>query len=293
MHLSKVPSRDEDDVPVCTESTCVDPRQLAFRFADCDGKGGVSHAPLSRWVAPAKNLGRVARLPTEGRSLEEIQLEHAVAAYLPPGKDLRLTFTKNRYNIVAVRREPAVYAVRIHHIFAGAEPRLVRALARYVVHNDRRASGVLGEFIERHEDIINRAPHRTRQLRLRPVGRTYNLQEIFNRLNQQYFEGTLQAQITWGPAVFRAQQRSIKMGSFAVEDRIIRVHPALDRADVPLFFVEWIVFHEMLHGRHEIRRKGRRRCFHPPEFLAEERGFADYERASAWEAGNVDRLFRS
>jgi hypothetical protein len=234
----------------------------------------------------------VVRLPAAGRSLEEIQLEHAVAAYLPPGKGLRLTLTKNRYNIVAVRREPAAYAVRVHHVFAGAEPRLVRALARYVVHNDRRASAVLGEFIERHERIINRAPRRQRQLTPRPVGRVYNLQEIFDRLNQQYFSGTLQAQITWGPAVFRAHQRSIKMGSYAVEDRIIRVHPALDRSEVPLFFVEWIVFHEMLHGRHEIRRKGSRRCFHPPEFLAEERGFVDYERASAWERENVDRLFR-
>jgi hypothetical protein len=146
--------------------------------------------------------------------LEEIRLEHAVAAYLPPGKGLRLTLTSNRYNIVAVRREPAAYAVRVHQIFAAAEPRLVRALARYVVHNDRRASGVLGEFIERHENIISQSPRRPRQVKLRPAGRFYDLQDIFDRLNRRYFEGKLQAQITWGPAAFRPQQRSIKMGSF-------------------------------------------------------------------------------
>ena len=284
---------DADDLPASAESACVDPRQMAFRFAGSADEAGSPPSPVSRWAAPAKTPGRVVRLPAEGRSLEEIRLEHAVAAYLPPGKGLRLTLTNNRYNIVAVRREPNAYTVRIHRIFAGAEPRLVRSVARYVVHNDRRASGVLGEYIEQHEHIINQAPRRPRDLRLRPVGRFHNLQDIFDRLNRQYFEGTLQARITWGPAVFRAQQRSIKMGSFAVEDRLIRVHPALDRGEVPPFFVEWIVFHEMLHGRHEIRRKGSRRCFHPPEFLAEERKFADYERASAWERENVDRLFRS
>ena len=283
--------RGADSTPTVSESACVDPRQLTFRFADSGDQAVASSAPVSRWAARAKNPGRVVRLPDGGRPLEEIRLEHAVAAYLPPGKDLRLTLTKNHYNIVAVRREPAAYSVRIHQVFAGAEPRLVRALARYVVHNDRRASGVLGEFIERHEHIISRAPRRPRQLKLRPGGRFHDLKEIFDRLNQRYFEGTLQAQITWGPAVLRAQQRSIKMGSFSVEDRIIRVHPALDRAEVPPFFVEWIVFHEMLHGRYEIRRNGSRRCFHPPEFLAEEREFADYERASAWEKENVDRLF--
>jgi hypothetical protein len=283
--------RVAEATPTGAESAFLDPRQLNFRFADSDKEQAASVAPISRWAARTENPGRVARIPTNGRSLEEIRLEQAVAAYLPPGHGLRLTLTDNHYNIVAVRRDPSNYFVRIHQVFAGAEPRLVRALARYVVHNDRRASGVLGEFIERHEHIISRAPRRPRRLKLRPGGRFHDLKEIFDRLNQRYFEGTLQAQITWGPAVLRAQQRSIKMGSFSVEDRIIRVHPALDRAEVPIFFVEWIVFHEMLHGRCEIRRSGRRRCFHPPEFLAQERQFADYQRASAWEKENVDRLF--
>jgi hypothetical protein len=224
--------------------------------------------------------------------LEEIRLEQAMTAYLPPGKGLRLTLTNNRYNIVAVRREPGVYAVRLHRIFIDAEPRLVRALARYVVHNDRRASDVLGAFIERNEPIITQAPYRPRQVNLRATGCFHDLQEIFDSLNLRYFEGTLQARITWGPKVLRSRQRSIKMGSYSVEDRIIRVHPALDRAEIPRFFVEWIVFHEMLHGKHEIRRKGGRRCFHPPEFLAKERDFLDYERAVAWEKENVDRLFK-
>jgi hypothetical protein len=279
--------------PTGAESAYVDARQLNFRFSDSDDENGASLVPISRWAARAANPGRVVRIPANGRPLEEIRLEQAVAAYLPPGHGLRLTLTDNHYNIVAVRRDPSTYVVRLHRIFAGAEPRLVRAVARYVVHNDRRASGVLGEFIERHEHIISRAPRRPRLVKLRAAGRVYDLNDIFDRLNRQYFEGTLQAQITWGPAVFRAQQRSIKMGSFSVEDRIIRVHPALDRAEVPLFFVEWIVFHEMLHGRHEIRRSGRRRCFHPPEFLAQEREFADYQRASAWEKENVDSLFGS
>ena len=73
------------------------------------------------------------------------------------------------------------------------------------------------------------------------------------------------------------------MGSFAVEDRVIRIHPALDQACVPDYFVAWIVFHEMLHGKHEVKRENGRRRFHTPEFLEEERQFPDYDRACAWE----------
>ena len=68
---------------------------------------------------------------------------------------------------------------------------------------------------------------------------------------------------------------------------------ALDQACVPDYFVSWIVFHEMLHGKHEVRRTNGRRRFHTHEFLTEEKTFPDYERACAWEKANLDRLLRS
>jgi len=86
------------------------------------------------------------------------------------------------------------------------------------------------------------------------------------------------------------RRRSIKMGSFAVEDRVIRIHPLLDQADVPDYFIAWIVFHEMLHGKHDVVRKGRRRIFHSAAFIADERAYPDSERAAAWERANLDRL---
>jgi hypothetical protein len=126
------------------------------------------------------------------------------------------------------------------------------------------------------------------------VGRHHDLQLIYDRLNAQMFGGELEARITWGPgAAAGRRRRSIKMGSFAVEDRVIRIHPALDQESVPEFFVSWIVFHEMLHGKHEVRRTNGRRRFHTHEFLTEERTFPDYARACAWEKAHLDRLLRS
>jgi predicted metal-dependent hydrolase len=128
---------------------------------------------------------------------------------------------------------------------------------------------------------------------LRTHGRVHDLGAIFDRLNQRYFEGKHGARITWGPLRRHDQQRSIKVGSYSLEDRLIRVHPALDHEMVPGYFLEWIVFHEMLHGKHAIRQLGGRRCFHPPEFSHEERQFPDYRRARLWEKANMDRLLGS
>jgi hypothetical protein len=239
----------------------------------------------------AEAPGRRVRFEFLDRPLDEVRLEQSLLAHLPPGKSLRVILTDNRYTMVMVRRFSEGYAVRLHRMFAGAEGKLVRAVARYVVHNDARASAVIGAFIEKNQHIIRRQSRRARRVVLRTEGQAHDLQAIFERLNAQHFGGRLDARITWGPAPrSRQPRRSIKMGSFAVEDRIIRIHPVLDHPSVPEYFVAWIVFHEMLHGKHEVVRKGGRRCFHSKAFLAEERSFPDYERACAWERENIDRL---
>ena len=88
----------------------------------------------------------------------------------------------------------------------------------------------------------------------------------------------------------KRRRNSIKMGSYSVEDRLIRIHPSLDRPFVPRLFVEWIVYHEMLHQKHDIPVVGGRRQFHTPEFLAEEATFDGFDRARHWERENLDRL---
>jgi hypothetical protein len=270
--------------------------QLSFPFrplrAADDGAQPSLVRPQSRRALRRAAAARQVRLaPTLEQETDRVAT--ALALYLPPGKTLELRLTNNHYSMISVRRKPDGYRLRLHRMFVGAEPRTVRALARYVVHNDRRASTLLGDYIERHQHIIRQQKRRPRQMNLRTVGRYHDLQIIFDRLNSLHFSGGLQARITWGPVTSRGRRRrSIKMGSFAVEDRIIRIHPALDQDCVPDYFVAWIVYHEMLHGKHEVKRENGRRRFHSAEFLAEERLFPDYERACAWEKQNLDRLLR-
>jgi hypothetical protein len=266
--------------------------QLTFAFATAGERDVFArHLPQqSRQEMRSRNLGRSLVAPKLDRPVEEIQLEHGVACHIPPGKLLDLRLTENRYTIISVRRGQQCYRVRVHRMFAGVEPRLVRALARYVVHNDQRASVLLSEYIEQHQAQIRRQPPRTRRVVLRTQGTVHDLGAVFEKLNRRYFDGKLDLRITWGTARRRQPQRSIKVGAFLVEDRLIRVHPVLDQELVPRFFLEWIVFHEMLHAKHAIRRVHGRRCFHPPEFTQEERLFPDYARARLWEKANLDWL---
>jgi hypothetical protein len=219
-----------------------------------------------------------------------VRLEKRIAAHLPGGR-LALALTDNRFTMISVKRERGpVYRVRLHQMFTEAPPPVTRALALYIAVNDHTASRELGRFIDAHQTEIRRPVTRTAPP-LVTLGRYFDLRAVFDRLNQQYFQNAIDARIGWGArGGRRRRRRSLKMGSYSVEDRLIRIHPALDRDFVPEMFLEWIVYHEMLHQVHDIPVVDGRRQFHTPEFLAQERQFAHYEQARLWERRNLDRL---
>jgi hypothetical protein len=176
-------------------------------------------------------------------------------------------------------------------MFADADPVITRALAHYIAENDADASRILGDFIDANAGHVRGRARRTPTQVIFTAGEHHDLRAIFDELNARYFENRIDAAITWGARSGRPRRRnSIKMGSYSVEDRLIRIHRSLDRAFVPRFFVAWIVFHEMLHQVHDIRVKNGRREFHSKEFMADEAGFELYEQAKLWERRHLDAL---
>jgi hypothetical protein len=229
-------------------------------------------------------------------------LERRIRAHLARGR-VQVTLTDNRYTMISVRRISAKedrpraranerrYEVRLHHMFADADPVITRALARYIADNDADASRILGDFIDANSDHVRGRGRRAPAQLIFTAGEHHDLRVIFDELNARYFANRIEAAITWGARSGRPRRRnSIKMGSYSVEDRLIRIHRSLDRAFVPRFFVAWIVFHEMLHQVHDIRVKNGRREFHSKDFLADEAGFELYEEAKIWERRHLDAL---
>ena len=224
------------------------------------------------------------------------RLEKRITAHLPvPGGRLTLAITDNQHTMISVKRDEGPhFRARVHHMFLEAPPVITRALARYIASNERDSSRELGAFIDEHQEDIRRGRGggvRTHTA-LSTQGRFFDLQEVFDGLNTRYFQGQIDARVTWGGrgGTRRRRRTSMKMGSYSVEEKLIRIHPSLDRDFVPRYFVEWIMFHEMLHQVHVIKVVGGRRQFHSPAFLAHERTFHDFHRARDWERRNLDRL---
>lgn len=271
------------------------PATPAAPYADpCAGPSLTSDG-ASRAVGLVEAMRR-ARKTTASPPVEILDaqdsLERRVRAHLAKGR-VQITLTDNRYTMISVRRiaKERRYEVRLHHMFADADPVITRALARYIADNDADASRVLGDFIDANADHVRGRARRTPTQVIFTAGEHYDLRQIYDELNERYFGNRIEAAITWGARCGRPRRRnSIKMGSYSVEDRLIRIHRSLDRAFVPAFFVEWIVFHEMLHQVHDIRVKNGRREFHSKEFLADEAQYEHYDQARLWERSHIDAL---
>ena len=101
-------------------------------------------------------------------------------------------------------------------------------------------------------------------------------------------DGKVSGRITWGRGPKRRSRSSIQYGSWSDSERLIRIHPKLDSARVPGYFVRYIVFHEMLHA---IVIKGGR-VHHNREFRQREQAYPDYKRALAWQKKNLHIFIR-
>src|SRR3954452_14270127 len=127
-----------------------------------------------------------------------------------------------------------------------------------------------------------------RQLNLQHEGRYFDLRANFERLNDRYFGGKLRNyKVVWGRKRKRRPKEYFIFGTIQEEDRVIRINPALDQTFVPLWFLQYVLYHEMLHSvvPDEPLPGGRRRV-HTDEFNRRERLFPGYARARRWEEEN-------
>lgn len=139
--------------------------------------------------------------------------------------------------------------------------------------------------VQRASDITRRG--RGRKMVSSPQGRVYNLDRMFSRLNRRFFDGRLEKPtITW------SQRRTRRI--LGHHDRVyetITISKSLDSLEVPEWFVEYILYHEMLHIKHPARLVKGRRYYHTSAFRADERRFPYYDDAQRW-LEKVSRLQR-
>lgn len=124
-------------------------------------------------------------------------------------------------------------------------------------------------------------------------GQHHDLDIILQALRAQYFPDCKSVTIGWGRWSGRARPRSMRFGVYFPETHHIRIHPALDQAFVPRFFVEFVVYHELLHHVIPPVSVNGRYYVHTKTFRQRERIFRRYPEAIAWRQRYLRRLLTS
>jgi hypothetical protein len=183
-----------------------------------------------------------------------------------------------------IRLRDGVVHVRISDLLEGAPESVIEAIAHILLAKIyRKPIATLHAVRYRRyvssRDITAKA-HLVRQVRGRKRiesarGQTYDLDEVFEALNRQFFYGLLaRPRMTWS----RSHARN-SLGHYDPAHNAIVVSRIFDHSRVPRYAVEYIVYHEMLHLKHPVKLRGSRRCVHGPEFQADEKLFPELDRA--------------
>ncbi len=175
-------------------------------------------------------------------------------------------------------------AVRISDLLAGAPAPVLEALAHILLGKlYRKPTAAI--YAHRYRLYLNRRDvrrqaHLVKQIRGRkfvsgPKGEHFDLEEIFERLNSEYFDGLLgRPQLGWSRVASRGM-----LGHFDPSHNAIIISRIFDRKTVPPLALEYVMYHEMLHLRFPVDHSGARRRVHTREFREAEKKFPPWKEA--------------
>ncbi|MBI2819709.1 MAG: M48 family peptidase [Acidobacteria bacterium] len=174
--------------------------------------------------------------------------------------------------------------VGLSDLLEAAPPTVVEAIAFILLSKlyrkpiPKRYQTYYRQFLNRRH--IRDRVHAIRRVRGRkwigePGGEHFHLEEIFDDLNEKYFNNLLgRPRLSWS----RTASRTL-LGHWDAAHNAIIVSKLFDRAGTPRYLVEYILYHEMLHLKYPVEHRRARRCVHSPAFREEERRFPHFTAA--------------
>lgn len=229
---------------------------------------------------------------TERLPFNALQLEGTFSALLP-GHLFQLRFKPSDRQLWRVQDRSGTAQIEISDLFLTAvEPELCDKLAELIsgrigVRRGSRAARLraldkqLRDWIYRGEPqqfkrSIEARLHHDPQL---GRGAVYDLQEVFLRINRDYFAGKLQpAGVYWTPRNGRR-----RTGYYNPLTGEVFISAALDQPEVPPYVVDFIMYHELLHLEQDLAGKlGRGRRAHSAAFRRKEQAFPQFAQAERW-----------
>ncbi len=211
------------------------------------------------------------------------------------GKAVKITLTQNRVRMTSFRHFAGEVHLRLHERFLLAPQKVIRSFAEWILEPRRGVPPTIRDY-SRSIAVINHpyptlksVTPRTNELTGEvgfTRGRTYDLAKIAARINQEFFNGTIQIPVMFGRDTSHQRVHSRRLGSYNSAQQRILIHPVLDNPQVPENVVAFTIYHEMLHS---LQNRDQKRP-HDLLFHLAERAFPGYDAVMKWRNENANFL---
>ncbi len=208
------------------------------------------------------------------------------------GLRVQVFLTDNRRRMVSARRrEKGAVEVRLQRIFLDSGPEVLDDIAALIA-GRKTGRTALRRFIDDHFRNAPDSPRPRREPEPERIESAHHdIGAYACSLNATYLGGRSAARVVWGRRSTRRSRRSIRFACYDPGRNMIIMNRKLDSPDVPAYFVEYILFHEMLHEVLGIgSRADGRRDIHGSLFKLMESTYPDFDKARRYEKELCRRL---
>ncbi len=212
----------------------------------------------------------------------QLQMAYSQKLKSMVGSELKIRINNNRSTMLHVRRNDEYTDVSLHHMFMSAPPPVQQALVSFIKDQDLPVPTAVQAYIDNNIVTLDYSKLLNPK-QMSTAGSVYDLQTLYNKINNRYFGGELDLKITWFGQRGAKVRTKCTLGLYHDMVKLVKINRLLDTAKVPEYVIEYVIYHEMVHAVCPAYKdeKGRN-CIHTKEFKERERNFLEFEEAREW-----------
>jgi len=185
--------------------------------------------------------------------------------------------------IIRIHKSYNELKLSVHKLFIKAPEGILQAICNFCFHKDKKAYKLIKSYADRYFSTLD-SSYKIKDKKFVSKGKFYDLKQIFDNLNLIYFDGKLNLKITWFNAPLYKKFRHITFGSYNRNLKLVRINKLIDQQNFPFYFINYIVYHEMLHDVCKLKNSvNGYKKIHTKEFKQLEKRFAYYKEAKNFE----------
>jgi hypothetical protein len=252
-----------------TPSALPAPSQRAYAWLRFLSQGN----PETNWALP-QHLETLALALRTAQDAAPRPAHHILPMPSPP-INFSITYQASLYR-AQIQKHSIV--ITLHEGYIGAPENVIQSLVQSLFKRRRKTTAAAAKAYaagEEFTEITLALASICDPNPLSAVGRVFQLEDVFERVNRHYFKGKiLKPHLTWSKILTRR-----KMGHYQPSTDTVLISLTLDTPRTPEYFIDFIMYHELLHKHLGMKVVGGRRYAHTRAFRTAERRFAQYEEA--------------